>query len=79
VEKQLKKILDLIPFDGSKTKLGLCLLAYCILKYYYPDLDLSQVWDVITSGLAPAVGIVLAGLLHKWLKIRDDKKWGGSV
>jgi hypothetical protein len=70
----LKGTLDLLPFNGDKTKLFLILLAYALLKSYFPDLDLGAVLNYVVSNIElPTTGL-LAALLHKWLKSRATAK-----
>lgn len=69
----LKKILDFLPFDGSKTKISLIIAVIGVLKILFPSAAgfLSAIIDFIGTDqglvLAGAVGTV-AGLGHKKLK-----------
>ena len=77
----IKKVLDVLPFDGDKTKLAVVILCYAVLRTYVPEAgNLEELWEYITGNIAVPFGGVVAFLLHKYLKVKvPDKKWGGSV
>lgn len=72
--KFLKKLLDYLPFDGSKFKLGSLLALIGAVTQLLPDIDLSSLVAILktnptTSGLVIAV----IGLLHKKLKDKYER------
>lgn len=68
LEKTLKGALDLLPFDGDKTKLGLAGIGTAVLGIPIPA-D-PRIW-LITSGAS-----LILGVLHKWLKRKyPTVKW----
>ncbi len=73
--KFLKKLLDYLPFDGSKFKIGSIIALIGAIRELVPDLDLQVIIDIVSSNPTTS-GIVLAlvGLLHKKLKEKYGKK-----
>lgn len=67
--KLVEKILKLLPFDGSKTKLGALLALWGMLRNLVPDLDWVLVLEFVKSHPTP-LGIVVfvLGILHRELK-----------
>lgn len=72
VQKLAKKVLDLLPFDGSKLKLGGLLSLFALLRHFVPGVDL---WELVQQLLSAhldkaAIITVLLGALHKALKAK---------
>lgn len=69
--RALKKILDILPLDGSKLKLGTLLLLLGQLPYVLPGLDLIEIIKAIMANPTKAgVVAVFVGALHKILKAK---------
>lgn len=69
MSKFLKKILDFLPFDGSKFKAGALIALLGAISQLLPNVDLSMLLDMVKSNSTTS-GLILAviGLLHKKLK-----------
>lgn len=66
----LKIILDVLPFNKSKTKLGVLLGIAAILQQFVPGVDLpALVNQLLTEHLSvSAILVILTGVIHKVLK-----------
>jgi hypothetical protein len=66
----LKLILGLLPFNKSKTKLGVLLGLAAILQQFVPGLDLvALVQSLLTEHLSvTAIVTIIVGAVHKVLK-----------
>lgn len=69
LKKITKSVLDLLPFDGDKTKIGVLGTAYGVLS---PILGLPVPGD-LTGWLIATVGTIVIGQVHKWLKKKFPK------
>jgi hypothetical protein len=69
----LKKILDVLPFNGSKMKIGVILGLAAILQKFVPQLDLVElVKSLLGQNLDIfAVLTILIGAAHKLVKPDD--------
>lgn len=70
----LKIILDVLPFNKSKTKLGVLLGIAAILQQFVPGVDLpALVNQLLTEHLSvSAILVILTGVIHKVLKGEVD-------
>jgi hypothetical protein len=66
----LKLVLDILPFNKSKTKLGVLLGIAAILQQFVPGVDLpALVNQLLTEHLSvSAILVILTGVIHKVLK-----------
>jgi hypothetical protein len=67
--KILKKLLDLLPFDGSKAKLGVVGIVLGILQNVLPGAGLVElVQTVLQNPTKAGVIVSVVGFLHQLLK-----------
>ena len=66
--KLLNQALSSLPLDGDKTKIGVLLLLYATLKYFYPELSLQDIGGFLTDNLTAPGLLVAVGFIHKQLK-----------
>lgn len=94
LKKYLKRALDKLPFNGSKTFLGIILLVLSSTLYAFPHLISAEVAEQIikilkqfgaddysqmTLGTAIAGAIsFFVGIVHKGLKKADGVDGGGG-
>lgn len=71
MQKLVKKILDLLPFDGSKLKIAGWWTLFTALPQLIPGLDWKMVLQMILENPTKS-GIIAAVLaaLHKVLKLK---------
>lgn len=71
MNKVVKKILDLLPFNGEKLKISLWWLVFTGLPQIIPGADIAELLKMIAENPTKS-GIVAAilALLHKKLKIK---------
>ena len=69
--KRLKRILDRLPFNGSKLSIGALFIAIGQIGSLVPGLDIVELIKLILSNPTKA-GIIAAvvGAVHKYLKAR---------
>lgn len=71
--KLLAWLLNMLPFNGSKTQIGAWLTSmtalYALLQELDPEL-VNKLIELFTTKPInwAAAGLLLIGLLHKWLK-----------
>ncbi len=72
----LKKLLNLLPFDGDKTKLGTVLVVVTLIEEFLKSPGVVEaLQQLFTSGQGvTAIVITLVGLFHKFLKAKKGKK-----
>ena len=81
----LLKLLNLLPFNGSKTGLGILLIIFSALQNIDPA-AIDQLKELLHASPVNwvAVSILVIGIIHKLLKgyaggaETTEKKWGGS-
>lgn len=68
--KFFKQVLDLLPLDGQKTKLGALLALAAVLQQFVPGLNLvALIQSLLTENLSTtAIVTIIIGAVHKVLK-----------
>ena len=70
--KFVEKFLDSLPFNGSKTKLGVAIGIVHLIGVFLPGLDVPALIKLIfdeNTGLV-AIAMMIGGMLHKSIKAR---------
>lgn len=75
MSKLIKKILDLLPFDGQKLKLSGWWIILTGLPQLIPGLDFKMILQMILENPTKS-GIIAAimAAIHKYLKINNPGK-----
>lgn len=69
--KALKKILDLLPLDGSKLKFGALVALLGQVPLLFPGINVLEIVKAILANPTKAgVIAVLVGAIHKFLKAK---------
>lgn len=71
--KKLLKLLNTLPFDGNKTKIGAWLLGLSGIAELVHQLDPEAMSALVALLTTPpinwvAIGVLILGLVHKYLK-----------
>lgn len=71
VSKITKKVLDLLPLNGSKVSLGAIFTLFGVIASYFPGVNLLEVVKAILANPTKAgITAVIVGLIHKVLKAK---------